>query len=31
VAEKKFLDFLDRFDGGGMGKSGEKFEGGGRL
>tara|TARA_R110000764_G_scaffold54021_3_gene117685 strand:+ start:219 stop:857 length:639 start_codon:yes stop_codon:yes gene_type:complete len=31
VAEKKFLDFLDRFDGGGMGKSGEKFEGGGLL
>jgi len=31
VAEKKFLDFLDRFDGGGMGQSGEKFEGGGLL
>ena len=31
MAEKKFLDFLDRFDGGGMGKSGEKFEGGGLL
>jgi len=31
VAEKKFLDFLDRFDGGGMGKSGGEFEGGGLL
>jgi len=31
VAEKKFLDLLDRFDGGGMGKSGGKFEGGGLL
>lgn len=31
MAEKKFLDFLDRFDGGGMGKSGGKFEGGGLL
>jgi len=31
VAEKKFLDFMDRFDGGGMGKSGDKFEGGGLL
>ena len=29
MADKKFLDFLDRFDGGGMGKSGDKFEGGG--
>jgi len=29
MASKKFLDFLDRFDGGGMGKSGDKFEGGG--
>lgn len=31
MAGKKFLDFLDRFDGGGMGKSGDKFEGGGLL
>lgn len=31
MAEKKFLDFLDRFDGGGMGKSGGEFEGGGLL
>ena len=31
MAEKKFLDFMDRFDGGGMGTSGEKFEGGGLL
>jgi len=31
MADKKFLDFLDRFDGGGMGQSGEKFEGGGLL
>ena len=31
MAEKKFLDFLDRLDGGGMGKSGGKFEGGGLL
>ena len=31
MAEKKFLDFMDRFDGGGMGKSGDKFEGGGLL
>ena len=31
MAEKKFLDFMDRFDGGGMGKSGNEFEGGGLL
>ena len=31
MAERKFLDFMDRFDGGGMGTSGEKFEGGGLL
>lgn len=31
MAEKRFLDFMDRFDGGGMGTSGEKFEGGGLL
>ena len=31
MAGNKFLDFLDRFDGGGMGQSGEKFEGGGLL
>ena len=29
VAERKFLDFLDMFDGGGAGKMGDKFEGGG--
>ena len=31
MADKKFLDFLDRFDGGGMGQSGDRFEGGGLL
>ncbi len=31
MAQRKFLDFIDRFDGGGMGKSGDKFEGGGLL
>ena len=31
MAGNKFIDFLDRFDGGGMGQSGEKFEGGGLL
>jgi hypothetical protein len=31
VAERKFLDFLDMFDGGGAGKMGDKFEGGGIL
>jgi hypothetical protein len=31
MAEKRFLDFMDRFDGGGMGTSGDKFEGGGLL
>ena len=31
MAEKRFLDFLDRFDGGGMGQSGDTFEGGGLL
>ena len=29
MAERKFLDFLDMFDGGGAGKMGDKFEGGG--
>ena len=31
MAGKRFLDFLDRFDGGGMGQSGDRFEGGGLL
>lgn len=31
MAERKFLDFMDRFDGGGAGMSGDKFEGGGLL
>lgn len=31
MAEKRFLDFLDRIDGGGMGQSGDTFEGGGLL
>jgi len=31
MAEKRFLDFLDRIDGGGMGQSGDRFEGGGLL
>ena len=31
MAERKFLDFLDMFDGGGAGKMGDKFEGGGIL
>ena len=31
MAQREFLDFMDRFDGGGMGKSGDKFEGGGLL
>lgn len=31
MAERKFLDFLDRIDGGGMGQSGDTFEGGGLL
>jgi hypothetical protein len=31
VAEKKFLDFMDRFDGGGARATGDKFEGGGLL
>lgn len=31
MAEKQFLDFLDRIDGGGMGQSGATFEGGGLL
>ena len=31
MAERKFLDFMDRFDGGGAGQSGDKFEGGGLL
>ena len=31
MAERKFLDFLDRFDGGGAGAMGDKFEGGGLL
>ena len=29
MADRKFLDFLDRFDGGGAGQMGDKFEGGG--
>lgn len=31
MAERKFLDFLDRIDGGGAGQSGDQFEGGGLL
>ena len=31
MAEKKFLDFMDRFDGGGARATGDKFEGGGLL
>tara|TARA_R110000796_G_scaffold26413_1_gene73514 strand:+ start:165 stop:665 length:501 start_codon:yes stop_codon:yes gene_type:complete len=31
MEEKRFLDFLDRFDGGGAGQMGDKFEGGGLL
>jgi len=31
MAEKRFLDFLDRIDGGGMGQRGDTFEGGGLL
>lgn len=31
MAERKFLDFLDMFDGGGAGMSGDRFEGGGIL
>ena len=31
MAERKFLDFLDMFDGGGAGKMGDNFEGGGIL
>lgn len=31
MAERKFLDFLDMFDGGGAGMSGDKFEGGGLI
>ena len=31
MAERKFLDFMDRIDGGGMGQSGDTFEGGGLL
>jgi hypothetical protein len=29
MADRKFLDFLDMFDGGGAGQMGDKFEGGG--
>ena len=29
--KRKFLDFMDRFDGGGAGKMGDEFEGGGLL
>lgn len=29
MEKKRFLDFLDRFDGGGAGQMGDKFEGGG--
>ena len=29
--ERKFLDFMDRFDGGGAGQAGDRFEGGGLL
>jgi hypothetical protein len=31
MAEPRFLDFLDRIDGGGRGQSGDTFEGGGLL
>jgi hypothetical protein len=31
MAEPRFLDFLDRIDGGGKGQSGDTFEGGGLL
>ena len=31
MEKKRFLDFLDRFDGGGAGQMGDKFEGGGLL
>ena len=31
MAERRFLDFMDRFDGGGAGQSGDRFEGGGLL
>jgi len=31
MAERKFLDFLDMFDGGGAGQMGDKFEGGGLI
>ena len=31
MAERKFLDFMDRFDGGGAKATGDKFEGGGLL
>ena len=31
MKEKRFLDFLDMFDGGGAGQMGDKFEGGGLL
>lgn len=31
MAERKFLDFLDRIDGGGAGAMGDEFEGGGLL
>ena len=31
MEERKFLDFLDMLDGGGAGRSGDKFSGGGLL
>jgi|TARA_B110000908_G_scaffold169898_1_gene228061 hypothetical protein len=31
MEKKRFLDFLDRLDGGGAGQMGDKFEGGGLL
>ena len=31
MEKKRFLDFLDMFDGGGAGQMGDKFEGGGLL
>lgn len=31
MEKKRFLDFLDMFDGGGAGQMGDKFEGGGAL
>ena len=31
MAEKEYISFADRFDGGGPGQSGEKFEGGGII